>query len=277
MQRWRSGRTRTTRNRVYPHKGNKGSNPFLCAKPRIRAHLAPFLPVSGFGHLRFSKLPCPRIGKDAICNPSARFEGDHFYPRNPCVNNTSSFAEFVLFFCLAMSCKCAEAGARRVLVRKIISPIRGFACAIRMIEPIFPASPIFYINFEKTRLKLWQKKKKTTIFCGQADTPGGNRKERRTPRRNSDRSPKARSRPVISAVPAGGQKRQGMREHALRNGTPGGNRTHNGPLGGGCYIHLTTEAYSGSKRRRVLPAPPVRRAGTGAPFFYYTILLRKKQ
>ena len=31
-------------------------------------------------------------------------------------------------------------------------------------------------------------------------------------------------------------------------GTPGGNRTHNGPLGGGCYIHLTTEAYSDSKR-----------------------------
>ena len=28
-------------------------------------------------------------------------------------------------------------------------------------------------------------------------------------------------------------------------GTPGGNRTHNGPLGGGCYIHLTTEAFSG--------------------------------
>ena len=27
------------------------------------------------------------------------------------------------------------------------------------------------------------------------------------------------------------------------NGTPGGNRTHNGPLGGGCYIHVTTEAY----------------------------------
>ena len=26
-------------------------------------------------------------------------------------------------------------------------------------------------------------------------------------------------------------------------GTPGGNRTHNCPLGGGCYIHLTTEAY----------------------------------
>ena len=25
--------------------------------------------------------------------------------------------------------------------------------------------------------------------------------------------------------------------------TPGGNRTHNCPLGGGCYIHLTTDAY----------------------------------
>ena len=37
LQRWRSGRTRTTRNRVYPHKGNKGSNPFLCAKtPQFR-------------------------------------------------------------------------------------------------------------------------------------------------------------------------------------------------------------------------------------------------
>lgn len=24
-------------------------------------------------------------------------------------------------------------------------------------------------------------------------------------------------------------------------GTPGGNRTHNCPLGGGCYIHLTKE------------------------------------
>ena len=33
---------------------------------------------------------------------------------------------------------------------------------------------------------------------------------------------------------------------ALFFGTPGGNRTHNGPLGGGCYIHLTTEAYIGA-------------------------------
>ena len=41
-----------------------------------------------------------------------------------------------------------------------------------------------------------------------------------------------RDRVTISAVPAGGQKRQGMRLHALCIcGTPGGNRTHNGPLG----------------------------------------------
>ena len=31
------------------------------------------------------------------------------------------------------------------------------------------------------------------------------------------------------------------------------------------------------EERRVLPAPSVRRAGAGAPFFYYTILSRKKQ
>ena len=31
MQRWRSGRTRTTRNRVCSQKSTKGSNPFLCA------------------------------------------------------------------------------------------------------------------------------------------------------------------------------------------------------------------------------------------------------
>ena len=28
------------------------------------------------------------------------------------------------------------------------------------------------------------------------------------------------------------------------HGTPNGNRTHNCPLGGGCYIHLTMEAYA---------------------------------
>lgn len=36
-------------------------------------------------------------------------------------------------------------------------------------------------------------------------------------------------------------------------GTPGGNRTHNGPLGGGCYIHLTTEAYKVLMYQRFLP------------------------
>ena len=36
----------------------------------------------------------------------------------------------------------------------------------------------------------------------------------------------------------------------VKVGTPGGNRTHNGPLGGGCYIHLTTEAYYRIASRR---------------------------
>ena len=31
-------------------------------------------------------------------------------------------------------------------------------------------------------------------------------------------------------------------QKTARFGTPCGNRTHNGPLGGGCYIHLTKEA-----------------------------------
>ena len=76
-----------------------------------------------------------------------------------------------------------------------------------------------------------------------------------------------RDRVTISAVPAGGQKIQGMRLHALCIcGTPGGNRTHNGPLGGGCYIHLTTEAYD------VLPP----RHG-GKTKYYSTILFPKKQ
>ena len=35
--------------------------PAPCTKPRIRAHLAPFLHVADFGHLRRSKLPRPCI------------------------------------------------------------------------------------------------------------------------------------------------------------------------------------------------------------------------
>ena len=49
--------------------------PTLSAKPSIRAHLAPFLYDSDCGHLRFGKLPCPHIRKNAICNPSSRFGG----------------------------------------------------------------------------------------------------------------------------------------------------------------------------------------------------------
>ena len=37
-------------------------------------------------------------------------------------------------------------------------------------------------------------------------------------------------------------------------GTPAGNRTRNGPLGGGCYIHLTTEAYLVIPREYVVAA-----------------------
>ena len=38
-----------------------GSNPVSSSKSKIRAHLAPFLHDSNCGHLRFGKLPCPRI------------------------------------------------------------------------------------------------------------------------------------------------------------------------------------------------------------------------
>ena len=41
--------------------------------------------------------------------------------------------------------------------------------------------------------------------------------------------------------------KQGIQKHDRLQrtffGTPDENRTHNCPLGGGCYIHLTTEAY----------------------------------
>ena len=47
--------------------------PSWYAKARIRAHLDILTSCSGFGHLRPSKLLCPRIRKDATCNPSARF------------------------------------------------------------------------------------------------------------------------------------------------------------------------------------------------------------
>ena len=79
-------------------------------------------------------------------------------------------------------------------------------------------------------------------------------------------------------------------------GTPGGNRTHNGPLGVGCYIHLTTGAYSllcffdprrreyslrswrsvASLPRLSAPQRPLRRGllypfNYGSLFFYYVL------
>ncbi len=49
------------------------------------------------------------------------------------------------------------------------------------------------------------------------------------------------------------------------------------PLRRGLLYPFNYGSVQRFKERRVLPAPSVRRAGAGAPFFYYTILSRKKQ
>ena len=76
MRLWRNWQTRKTKDLV----GDRaGSTPVNRTKPRIRAHLAPFLHVSDFGHLHHSKLHRPRIRKNIICYPSARFGALYFY------------------------------------------------------------------------------------------------------------------------------------------------------------------------------------------------------
>ena len=58
MRLWRNWQTRKTKDLV----GDRaGSTPVNRTKPRIRAHLAPFLHASDFGHLRPCKLPRPHI------------------------------------------------------------------------------------------------------------------------------------------------------------------------------------------------------------------------
>ena len=52
---------------------------------------------------------------------------------------------------------------------------------------------------------------------------------------------KPTSRPFDSRLNRFKQKKA-TRGCSILFGTPCGNRTHNGPLGGGCYIHLTKEA-----------------------------------
>ena len=47
-------------------------------------------------------------------------------------------------------------------------------------------------------------------------------------------------------------------------GTPGGNRTHNGPLGGGCYIHLTTEVCLKMRKKSI----------ASRTYLYYTICMK---
>ena len=64
MQRWRSGRTRTTRNRVYPHKGNKGSNPFLCAKIKKQPFFGVFLIKTA---VFYYKVFCILLGFGVFC------------------------------------------------------------------------------------------------------------------------------------------------------------------------------------------------------------------
>ena len=69
-------------------------------------------------------------------------------------------------------------------------------------------------------------------------TTGGNRKEQ------GDGIARPMSRASRFQSPTGDHKKGALLfAKCLKDGTPGGNRTHNGPLGGGCYIHLTTEAY----------------------------------
>lgn len=51
--------------------GSYGETLLSSTKPRIRAHLAPFLHASDFGHLCLSKFHRFRIRKNTICNPSA--------------------------------------------------------------------------------------------------------------------------------------------------------------------------------------------------------------
>ena len=42
---------------------------------------------------------------------------------------------------------------------------------------------------------------------------------------------------------------EGQKDLLRLRGTPCRNRTYNGPLGGGCYIHLTKEAYGNVQGR----------------------------
>ena len=51
-------------------------------------------------------------------------------------------------------------------------------------------------------------------------------------------------RPARQELPYCNTKKPPLHLAGATFGTPGGNRTHNGPLGGGCYIHLTTEAFA---------------------------------
>ena len=77
-----------------------------------------------------------------------------------------------------------------------------------------------------------------TVFCG---APAGNQPTplTRSPRLSVGLRPRANPRVHFRNEIAKGR----WAKAHLPFGTPAGNRTRNGPLGGGCYIHLTTEAF----------------------------------
>ncbi len=104
-----------------------------------------------------------------------------------------------------------------------------FSGITRFLYQFWKFSSKYCIDKEKDHYFLWSKWYSRREYFGlrpRADCVGANRRALRG-RSSPIEIPKAR--PCLCKGRA--------------FGTPGGNRTHNGPLGGGCYIHLTTEAY----------------------------------
>ena len=80
METYRSGHNGTDSKSVVPP-GTVGSNPTVSAKPKKRAHLAPFFHDSDCSHLLYCKLPCPHVRKNTLCN--LLFAAGAFYSLNP--------------------------------------------------------------------------------------------------------------------------------------------------------------------------------------------------
>ena len=103
-----------------------------------------------------------------------------------------------------------------------------FSGITRFLYQFWKIFPKYCGRTEKDHNILWLKWYPRREYFGlrpRADCVGANR-----------RTPCGRSSPIEIPSP------RPCIEQGRGLGTPGGNRTHNGPLGGGCYIHLTTEA-----------------------------------